>query len=116
MFNIGDRENSLLALQEIKRELRSGQYAWPGGYPKFFIMADGEAVSFASIKLNFRSVAHAMSYPQYRDEQWTVVGVDINWEDGDLCCAHSGERIESAYETPSEPPVPPASVLLQILD
>jgi len=28
---------------------------------------------------------------------WHVVAMDINWEDAALYCAHSNDRIESAY-------------------
>ena len=28
---------------------------------------------------------------------WHIAGADINWEDPDLYCDHTGERIESAY-------------------
>ena len=28
---------------------------------------------------------------------WRVIACDVNWEDENLYCAHSGKRIESAY-------------------
>jgi hypothetical protein len=31
------------------------------------------------------------------NDGWRVVACDTNWEDGELYCDHSGERIESAY-------------------
>ena len=30
-------------------------------------------------------------------DQWRAMGVQINWEDTELTCAHTGERIQSAY-------------------
>lgn len=87
----------MLALSYIKDQLREGRFAWPGGYPKFFLCADGELLSFEAAYENFRRIAHAHMFPEYRDAQWTLVACDVNWEDGSMICAHSGKRIESAY-------------------
>ena len=75
--------------------MRAGPYAWPGGYPLFFVAADGVALSFDAVRDNLREVLPAMSQPW--DRSWRVVNVDINYEDPELCCAHTGERIPSAY-------------------
>lgn len=71
-------------------------YAWPGGYPRYFVCADGEALSFDSAKLNQALIVDAIRDNEPRSE-WRVIGCEINWEDPDLVCAHSGGRIESAY-------------------
>jgi hypothetical protein len=81
---------------DLKTALRNGEWAWPGGYPCYFIAADGEPLSFAAVRENYRLVLDAMRHPG-TDRQWEMVGVTVNWEDPDLYCAHSGERIESAY-------------------
>jgi predicted amidophosphoribosyltransferase len=31
-------------------------------------------------------------------QDWEVIGSDVNWEDADLFCDHCGEKIESAYD------------------
>lgn len=80
---------------ELKTTIRDGKYAWPGGYPKYFIMDDGEAMSFDSVKENYRLVLDSVKHKH--NDGWRVVGVDINWEYDNLYCCHSGERIESAY-------------------
>lgn len=80
----------------LKQTLRAGKYAWPGGYPMYFVAKDGEALSFEAVRQNLKQVMHDMTYPAY-DDQWAVVGVDINWEDPTLTCAHTGKLIESAY-------------------
>ena len=80
---------------ELKAQLRAGEYAWPGGYPRYFIAEDGEALSFRTVRENYREV-----YRSTRDADsggWAVVAVDINWEDQHLCDAHSGAAIPSAY-------------------
>lgn len=80
---------------ELKNEIRSGEYAWPGGYPKYFVTDDGEAMSFNSVKENYRLVLDSVKHKN--NDGWRVIGVDINWEDDSLICCHSGNKIESAY-------------------
>jgi len=76
--------------------LRNGAYAWPGGYPMYFITYDGGALSFASVKENLREIIGALRSGN-RLCGWYIIGCEINYEDADLYCAHSNERIESAY-------------------
>jgi len=82
---------------DLRATLRNGDYAWPGGYPLYFVMMDGEAMSFAAVRANLRDVLGAIHYPKRFERSWRPNVVSINWEDGDLRCAHSGERIPSAY-------------------
>jgi hypothetical protein len=71
-------------------------YAWPGGYPRYFICADGEAMSFAEAKINQGQIIDAINGDPFESE-WRVIGCEINWEDTELFCVSSGEKIESAY-------------------
>jgi hypothetical protein len=86
-------------LRDLKHDLRAGEYAWPGGYPRYFIAADGEALSFCAVRERFREVVADM-LGMSRLAQWRIVGCDINWEDSELHCAHTGARIPSAYAEP----------------
>lgn len=90
-----------MKLRDVLRELTDGPYAWPGGYPKYFIMADGEAASFAGVQAQMDSVAKACVVgADYRSDfyfQWLPIGVEINWEDADMFCCMTNERIPSAY-------------------
>lgn len=85
-----------MTVNEFKDTLSGGKYAWPGGYPLFFIMADNEPLSFEAAKENKREIIAAIKEGGW-DKQWTPVAVEVNWEDENLYCAHTGERIESAY-------------------
>ena len=92
------------SISAFGRDMRQ-PYAWPGGYPRFFVCDDGEPLSFKAAKENRRLILEAI-----RDNDrsgWHVIGCDINWEDPDLVCAHTGERIESAYaaDAPTDKPV-----------
>lgn len=80
---------------DLKATLRDGPYAWPGGYPMYFITSDGGALSFATVRAEFRNIADSIRR-NIRDG-WFVVACDINYEDGDLIDDHTGEKIEVAY-------------------
>jgi hypothetical protein len=81
---------------DLKATLRAGAWAWPGGYPMYFVMADGEALSFKAARSELRQLLWAFKSAD-RHEQWRAIGVEINYEDPDLVCAHTGEKIECAY-------------------
>ncbi len=82
-------------VKDMKVQLRAGQFAFPGGYPLYFLTSDGEALSFEAVRSQFKQVCQSIKH-RYQDG-WQVVACDVNWEDGDLTCAHTGKRIESAY-------------------
>lgn len=90
-------------LADIKARLRAGAYAWPGGYPLYFITDDGAALSFAAVRAEWRQIVWAhltersCGLTVARDTGWHIAGCEVNWEDEDLFCDHTGERIESAY-------------------
>jgi hypothetical protein len=83
---------------KLRAALRYGKYTDLGGYPLYFITTDGCALSFDSVRKNLRLVTDSVRH-DYQDG-WGVVAVEVNWEDADLYCEHSGERIASAYAEP----------------
>lgn len=82
--------------KELKQALRNGPYAWPGGYPLYFICSDGEALSFDSVIKEYKQVLRDVKNKE-NNYGWRVIACDVNWEDDNLFCAHSGKRIEPAY-------------------
>lgn len=89
--------------EEFLAELEAGPYAWPGGYPKYFLAADGGAISFEAAQENKDLILAECSNLDPRTwDGWKVIGVDINWEDEDLHCAHTGKPIPSAYGSDEE--------------
>lgn len=82
--------------EQFIKDIEAGAYAFPGGYPRFFITHDGEALSFDSAKANQKQIAEAIETYD-KNSGWLVIGCDINWEDSSLICAHSNKKIESAY-------------------
>ena len=82
-------------ISDFRRAYRHGPCAWPGGYPLYFITSDGGALSFEAVKQERRNILDSIATGC--DDGWRVVGMDINYEDGNLFCDHLNERIESAY-------------------
>lgn len=70
-------------IADFRRAMRHGPYAWPGGYPCYFVMSDGEAMSFASARECRRclleSLADHAEAPHVRSD-WLPVAVEINWK------------------------------------
>lgn len=83
-------------ISDFRRAVRNGPYAWPGGYPLYWLMADGEACAFRVAKDERRAMLEALR-DNARSDQWRPIALEINWEDQDLWCAHRSEKIESAY-------------------
>lgn len=87
---------TIKTVTEFKNCLISGAYAWPGGYPLYFITQDGAALSFATAKARVEEITESIT--GNHDDGWLVVEYTVNWEDDALVCDHTGEIIESAYE------------------
>ena len=69
-------------------------YAWPGGYPVFYVTSDDEV---ACVKC---ANDPSTGVDAFGCDVKIVAG-DVNWEDPDLYC-ECGERIESAYAEPED--------------
>jgi hypothetical protein len=83
------------SISDFRAAMRKGAYSWPGGYPLYFVTSDGAALSFEAAKAERKnildSIAHRLS------DGWRVVAIEVNWEDAELYCDHTGQRIASAY-------------------
>lgn len=86
----------LRTLGAVKAALRAGAFTDLGAYPLYFTTADGGALTFESVRQNWREIVAAYA-ARDRSCGWYVVEVAINWEDSDLVCDHSGAAIPSAY-------------------
>ena len=89
---IRDNYRTINSVADFKATLRAGSHVWPGGYPLYFIMADGEPMSFYAALTEARLIIEAMLRGDKHD-QWRVIGC----EDTELFCCHTNQRIESAY-------------------
>ncbi len=83
------------SVSDFRKAIRNGAYAWPGGYPVYFITSDGAALSFDAAKAEKRNIIESIA--NHDNDGWRIVAADINWEDAELTCAHTGKPIEAAY-------------------
>jgi hypothetical protein len=94
-------------VKELMRDLRAGKFTSIGSYPTFFVTTDGEALSHEAVRENLWQVARATrDYDAHCAPdlaQWALIGADVNWENPDLRCGHTGKRIESAYAEDDAP-------------
>lgn len=88
-------KNKKFTSEDFIEALKNGEFAWPGGYQMYFIVDDGEALSFEAAQENKDLIIDAIN--DNDSNGWRVVGVDVNWEDDDLYCAHTNKKIPSAY-------------------
>lgn len=87
--------SSIATVADLKATLRNGGYAWPGGYPLFFVTSDGGALSFEAVRAELATIMDSIA--NNHCDGWRVVAVDTNWEDSTLMCDHTNKRIPSAY-------------------
>ena len=88
------KEHNFAFRRTIRAAVRS-KFAWPGGYPLYLVMMDGESLCMDCARQEYRQIAEA----HYHDKRgsWSSIGADVNWEDNFLFCSHCNTRIESAY-------------------
>ena len=89
----------IASVADFRAALLHGPYAWPGGYPVYFLMKDGEPLSFKAAEQETALIIECMT-DNMDDRQWIPVAVMINWEEPDLMCSHLNIPIESAYGDP----------------
>jgi hypothetical protein len=93
--NYSRQAGYLRNLHDIKAALRYGAFAWPGGYPLYFIMADGDLATFEGVLSEWKNVV-ADTMAGHRS-CWVPVAVDANFETPGLYCSITGALIEAAY-------------------
>ena len=79
------------------KQVARDHWAWPGGYPLMTIMQDGECLCAACTQDHLSLIVSAIV--QKHDPQWEAIGMDVNWEDEHILCAHCNEPIACAYPT-----------------
>jgi len=80
-------------------KLESGKlqsFAFPGGYPLYYLCADGECLCGDCASLPECEQAEPS------DTDWFLVGAGIHYEGSPITCAHCGKEIESAYGDENE--------------
>lgn len=75
----------------IPLKLRWPSYAWPGGYPIFYVVQDGGVLCHRCANAELDRTLDS------DDDQFYIVDSSINYEDHHLFCDHCGSQIEAAY-------------------
>lgn len=85
-------------VKELKQVIRE-QFAWPGGYRLWLLMADGECICPKCARMEWRQVLRATKAPlsDRPDKQWRVENAFVNWEGPAIQCAHCNEEHSSEY-------------------
>jgi hypothetical protein len=83
------------SISDFRSAVRHGPYAWPGGYPVYFVCDDGSSLCTKCVNEERRNILESIA--RKSRDGWRVIGADINYEDNMLHCEHCNERIESAY-------------------
>ena len=76
----------------LATDLAEYPYTWPGGYPRFAVADDGQAICPKCCRDERESIATTSG-----KDGWCVVALDINWEDPELLCSACCQPIEAAY-------------------
>jgi hypothetical protein len=86
-----------MTVAELKKHFHKGKasaYAWPGGYPLFYLTLDDSTVCPECVTKNRREVFRSTHENRCI---WAIQGVGVNYEDASLYCDECSKRIESAY-------------------
>ena len=68
-------------------------YAWPGGYPLFYVTQDG-----GTLCPDCANSAESKGLTDDPDDtQWYIIACQANWEDESLYCDNCSDYIEFAY-------------------
>jgi hypothetical protein len=87
-YTFRDIENSL----QLRSTIRSGPYAWPGGYEMFLVTSDGGVLCFDCAKKEYRQLAYSMRHKLH--DGWLVDGCWV-YEEGEEWCCHCNKAFHS---------------------
>jgi hypothetical protein len=89
------------SVKDLMEGVRQGRFTSVGGYPIFFLTADGGTLDPRTVKAELSQISReTRDYHGKRggaDPSWAIVAYDVNWEDASMYDDHTGERIPSAY-------------------
>lgn len=87
-----------MTLEELEKMVPDGTadtYAWPGGYPIYYVCTDGGVLCPSCVTKEYARIQESVR--DGRKDGWALEGRGINYEDSSLYCDHCNQRIESAY-------------------
>lgn len=85
----------------LPEKMENGRYpafAFPGGYPIIYVLADNAVICPECANGDNGSEAS----PEHEEKMWRLVACDIHYEGYAETCAHCNALIHSAYGDPDE--------------
>ncbi len=70
-------------------------FAWPGGYPLFYLCSDGGILCPKCVNAEIDNIDDS-TRRKLRDG-WQLTACDVHWEGEALTCDHCNAEIDSAY-------------------
>lgn len=77
-------------------------YAWPGGYPVYYVTADNSVICPSCANGNLELTTAKPADMENYDRQWAIVDYDVNYEDVFCQCDNCNKYIDPAYITDDE--------------
>lgn len=87
-----------MTVDELRKHFHHGRanaYAWPGGYPVYYVTTNGAALCPECVTKERAQILR--STHERSHDGWAIEGTDVNYEDASLYCDHCDTRIPSAY-------------------
>lgn len=80
-------------INELKNAIRN-PYTWPGGYPVYIVMQDGEMLCHDCARKEYQLILESTRMEDRSG--WQCIGAQILWE-GEEFCGHCSKKLDSAY-------------------
>lgn len=88
---------TIYTVADFRRLVRSGPYAWPGGYDVIFTTSDGGTLCHGCTSANRREIVDSMARVDVRSG-WHVSGVFLSCDTDDgVMCDHCGKVLAEEY-------------------
>ena len=79
-------------VETFRRFVRSGPYAWPGGYEQFAVTSDGGILCYDCCEKERRNIVDAIARKDHNG--WNVIGADCTANSDEMeVCSHCGSVI-----------------------
>jgi len=86
--------------QDLAKAYRSGPYAWPGGYPVYLRLSDGEVLCWDCFKSEYRQLVFDLD--NECNTGWKPAAMFVLWENDvdeviPTYCGHCSKVLDAAY-------------------
>jgi len=90
--------NHLELKKQIREYLKSGGFAWPGGYEIRPYFSDGETICYDCFKKELKQIIRESLFNWKCG--WDLIGFDVHWEGPAEYCVQCNRELPSEYGDP----------------